>query len=329
MSDEKIYLQYTTLTTPLPNFIYDGLKSFSTDANSYHPQPAQLIEKISKKHRLPKEMIYLTAGADEAIYMFGLAYGNSVYCFTPTYITYEEITNIGANVNFINALKESDYQISTDKIDNATLIFLANPNNPFGLTQREKVIELIENNSHAIVVIDEVYAEFENVSVIDLVQKYSNLVVLRSFAKSYGMAGNRVAYVVANDSILKKIKTKAQWASLSYLSAGAAIVAMDHDEYFIGLIESVSKRREEFQDFLKEKKYSILPTKINAVLIKFLSEEEATKFVEHLNANNFVVSHGNGGSNVGLDKSFVRISIGTQEEIAKLKEAINSFGLTL
>lgn len=324
MDDKKTYLQYTTLTTALPDFIYEKLKKYSRDANYYHPQPNQLIKKLSVQHNLPEEMIYLTAGADEAIYLFGLAFGEKVYTFTPTYITYEEIKNIGANVNFIDALHDTEYNILTDKISYATLIFVANPNNPFGFTKKEKIIELIENNPNAIIVIDEVYAEFANLSVIDLATKYNNLAVIRSFSKSYGMAGNRIAYVVANQSILEKLKTKTQWASLSYLSAGAAIVALDHQDYFQTLINSVSKRRELFQTFLQLQNYFILPTIINATLIKFPNEDEGTRFVEYLKDNSFIVSHGNGGSNIGLDKSFVRIAIGNEDEMNKLQEIISS-----
>lgn len=320
--DGKIYLQFTTLTTPLPDFIWEGIKSFSRDANFYHPQPPELIQKLAKRHQLPQDLIYLTAGADEAIYLFGLAYGQNVYIYTPTYITYDEIENIGANIHKVDARVGEKYTISSKNIPDATLIFLANPNNPFGFTTKEKIIELIQNNPQAIVVIDEVYAEFADLSVIELTQKYTNLAVLRSFAKSFGMAGNRVGYVIANTAILGKIRSKAPWASLSYLSAGAASVALEHEDYFRNLIQDVSERREEFQKFLQENNFFILPTKINAALIQFPTEEEGIKFVEHLTNNNFVISHGNGASNVGLDKSFVRITIGTEEEMEKLKQVI-------
>lgn len=244
--DQKIYLKFTTLTTPLPNFIYERLQDYSRNANSYHPQPKELITKLSTRHNLPEEMIYLTAGADEAIYLFGLTFGESVYAFTPTYVTYDEIRAVGARVHLVNAREHNEYRISTQTIPDAKVIFVANPNNPFGITTKEKIIELIENNQHAIIVIDEVYAEFADLSVIDLTTKYQNLAVIRSFSKSFGMAGNRIAYVVANPLLLQQIKPKTQWASLSYLSAGAAIAALDHEDYFLQLIKEVSERRESF-----------------------------------------------------------------------------------
>ena len=79
MHDEIINLQYTTIKDPVPDFIYNGIKAFSSGANTYHPQPVELVEKLAKKHGVPKEMIYLTAGCDEAIQMFILTYGGKTY----------------------------------------------------------------------------------------------------------------------------------------------------------------------------------------------------------------------------------------------------------
>ena len=325
MNNLKVNLQYTTLTTPLPDFIYEGIKEFSRDANGYQPQPKVLVEKLSQKYSLPGEMFYLTAGADEAIQMFALAFGKKAYVFTPTYIVYSEITDFYANVKTIDAFRENNYIIPTDKIPDATLIYLANPNNPFGYTQKESTLALIKNNPRSIIVVDEVYAEFADLSVIDHVRQYPNLAVLRSFSKSYGMAGNRIGFIVANPEIISKIRKKSQWANVSYLSVGAAVCALDHEDYFNKQREELIQRREDFSSFLRDNKFQVLPTNINAVLIKFAHEAEGTKFADYLVQNDFVISHGNGNSNIGLDQSFVRISIGSEEEMEKVKEVVLLF----
>src|SRR3990172_12638439 len=88
---DEINLQYTTIKTPLPDFIYEGLKHYSAGANTYRPQPPELIEKLAKKHHVPREMVYLTAGTDETIQIFALAYGSNAYVFTPTYSVYKDV----------------------------------------------------------------------------------------------------------------------------------------------------------------------------------------------------------------------------------------------
>ena len=247
----EINLQYTTIKDPLPSFIYDGLKEYSTNANSYHPQPPELIKKLSEKYNIPQDMIYLTAGIDEGIQMLILTYAKNAYVFTPTYTVYSDVEIFGGRLNRLDSVKDTEFVISTNKINDASIIFLANPNNPSGFTSKSKVMELVKNNKHTKVVIDEAYAEFSNLSVIKEVQNNPNMVVLRSFSKGYSMAGNRVGFVVASPDIIQKIKPKSQWSNVSYLSVGAAMTALEHEDYFEQIRENISTTRKDFISFLK------------------------------------------------------------------------------
>lgn len=325
MFDEIINLQYTTIKDPVPDFIYEGLKQYSSGANSYKPQPQELIEKLAKIHNLPKEMIYLTAGCDEAIQMFIHAYGKKTYTFTPTYIVYSDAKEFGKEFNEVFSIKNETFEVTTNKIDKATLIFLANPNNPSGFTSKEKVLELIRNNPHSKVVIDEAYGDFAGLSIIDQIKNYPYAVVLKSFSKGYGIAGNRVGYIIANPEIISVVKNKAQWSNVSYLSVGAAMTVLDHKDYFKKMREDIAKRREDFMAFLKKNNYYFLPSKINAVVLKFKDKKDGTRFFEYLKNNNIITSHGNGFSNIGLDDSFVRIAIGNSVQMKVVGEVIRKF----
>ncbi len=323
---KKISLYYTVLNVPLPGFIYDGLRDFSKDANTYRPQPQVLIDRLAERCNVPSNMIYLTAGADEAIQMLALAYGASTYYFTPTYIGYQNAADFGATIHPVSALHHGEYVISSASIDDATLIYLANPNNPFGFTPKDKVVELIKHNPHAIVVVDEVYESFApDLSVMSELSENHHLVILRSFSKGFGMAGNRIGYVIASPHIIDKIKRKSQLSSVSYLSVGAALAALDHEPYFKAAIDEVRQTRDEFTAFLKSKGHEVLPSLINAALIKFPSTKLATDFAHHLTDDNFVVRHGGDGRNAGLGMNFVRIAIGTQEEMRLAAAVIDRY----
>lgn len=325
MKNDSINLQYTIIKNPLPDFVYEKLKIYSRNANAYRPQPAELIDKLAAKHQIPKDMIFLTAGIDEAIQMFAKAYGGNAFCFTPTYIVISDVEEFGGKLTCINSIENSEYKANTGKIPDATLIYLANPNNPSGLTPKEDVIQLVKNNFQAKVVIDEAYGEFADLSVVDQVIKYPHMAVFKSFSKAYGMAGNRIGYIIAHPEILNIVKNKTQWSNVSFLSVGAAIAALDHEDYFRQIRDDIGKRRDEFIGFLKQSDYSVLPSKINAILFKFTTEVEGTKFADFLTQNNFVISHGNGNSNIGLDKSFVRISIGSKEQMYALKQVMEKY----
>lgn len=321
----EINLFYTTIKTPLPDFIYKGIKEYSKNANLYRHQPPELIEKLAKKHNVPKETIFLTAGIDEAIQIFAKAYGKNTYIFTPTYVVYADVELFGGKLNQIPSIKKDKYDVPTEKINDATLIFIANPNNPSGTTPPNRVIELVRNNSHTIVCVDEAYSEFSNISVIDKVTNFRNIAIFRSFSKAYGMAGNRIGYIVSNPEIINHVKDFTQWANVSYLSVGAAMAALDHEQYFAEMRKKISKLREIFFTYLKKKNFSVIPSHINALLLKFETTEKATKFVNHLNKNNVIVAHGGGKSNIGMDKSYVRIAIGTEQQMAQVKQIIDSY----
>lgn len=325
MNQDLINLQYTTIKDPLPDFIYEGLSSYAKSANAYKPQPGELIEKLAKKHNLPKEMIYLTAGIDEAIQMYAKAYGQHAYAFTPTYIVYSDVEEFGGKLTRISSIQGSEYIVRTGTFPDASLIFLANPNNPSGITGKQDVMNLVKNNPLAKVVIDEAYGEFADLSVIDEISKYPNMTVFRSFSKAYAMAGNRIGYILAHPDVIAVVKNKTQWANVSYLSVGAAMIALDHEEYFSGLRQEINRIRDEFVLFLQKSGFSVIPSKINAILFTFPSETEGTKFADFLTKNNFVISHGNGNSNIGLDKSFVRIAIGSKIQMEVLKNVLTTF----
>jgi len=325
MNNLLINLQYTTIKQSLPEFIYNDLKTYVYNANSYHPQPPELIKLISSKNHISPSSIFLTAGADEAIQLFIKAYGNNTYIFTPTYIVYKDVEVFGGKLSQLYSIKNDSYEIDTSSKKNVSLIFLANPNNPSGFTSREKVMELVRNNPHAIVVIDEAYGDFADLSVIDQVKDYPNMAVIRSFSKSFGMAGCRIGFIIASRNIIDRIAQFTGWCSVSYLSVGAAISALNHETYFLKIRKEIGNYRDQFCKFLIQYHFSIIPSKINCALIQLTSEQKATEFVNHLKKNNIIVSHGNGFSNIGLNKSSVRITIGTKEQMKALQKVIITF----
>jgi histidinol-phosphate aminotransferase len=317
-----IDLSFTTIKQPLPDFIYDGLRSFSTDSNSYHHQPAVLRQKIADHYNVPLDYIQLTAGADQAILFLSLTYGQKTHIFTPTYIGYTDVQKLGGELVEHPALEEGTYTISTDKIPDASLIFLANPNNPAGITPRKKVLELVVNNPQAIVVIDEAYADFADESVIGDVKDHKNLVVVRSFSKSHALAGYRIGYMVAAPELLGYLELETTWFNVAYTSVGAAAVAIDYEDHFADLRQDISRERERTATFLRDQNYTVITSSINALLVKFETEQKATDFVEKLKQASIKVNHGNGPSNCGLDKTFVRISVGTTEQMQALRRAL-------
>lgn len=321
-----INLQYSTIQNSVPDFIYDDIRSFLTKSNIYHPQPLELIQVLSKKYDLPEEYLFISAGSDESIMALKREFNNSVSYFPPTYVEYAVVDKITPSDHFhpVPLLDIERYSIDTKTQDQKGLIFLANPNNPYGYTSKKKILELAENNPSSIVVVDEAYCGFLGESVIDQVLNMQNLVVLRSFSKDYALAGMRIGFIAAPPPILEKIKKHVQETNVSYVSVGAALSALSHQAYYDALIEEVVKRRESFVRYLDKKQIEYLDSKINVTVLKFSSKVEAQALFNHLSSYGIVTSYGNGYSNIGLSDSHIRITIGSKDQMNAVEHAIDS-----
>lgn len=280
---------------------------------------------LADKHKVPIEYIHLTAGADQAIMLLGIVFGQDTHIFTPTYISYGDVTSFGGKITEHYSLNDNNYTVSTETKTGASLIFLANPNNPAGITKKDDVINLVDNNPRAIVAVDEAYGDFTEESVAGDVLQHKNLVVIRSFSKAYSLAGFRIGYVIADPEIIRRITFESTWFNVAFTSVGAAIAALQHEEYFHKIRQDIISERSITETALSGSGYAVIPSHINAVLLKFDDEQQASQFVSKLKDAGIVVNHGNVGSNLGLNKTFVRISIGTIELMKTFHSIVAKF----
>lgn len=320
-----IDLRYLTIQIKLPKFIRKDLEKYVQESNIYHPQPESLINTISKKYSLSKKRIFLTAGSDEAIMAIKNTYCRLVVYFTPTYSEYDRKLSRLDRTLEVNSLSGNKYEIIPKKFPRRSLIFIANPNNPFGITPRERIITLINLNPKSIIVVDEAYSAFNNVSVIRDADKFNNLIILRSFSKDYALAGIRIGFMTAPQMIINEVKEKIQTANTSYLSIGAAISAMNHEYFFKKQVNRIIKTKQRFCKFLDRLGYEYINSSINAVTIKFISEEKANKFQRYLQKNEVFVYLGNGSSNLGLDNRYIRITISNYKVMSNIMNLIQKY----
>lgn len=323
MKDTNVIdLQFTTMQEEVPDFIYEGLKPYVKQAFAYQLQPLFLKEALAKQFDLSPDWVFLTSGVNEALRITLEAFGKNTHIFTPT--EYSTTYQFCPTVTPHFSLDGESYAISSGTIGDATLIILANPNNPVGFTSPEVIEDLIKNNPQAIIVIDEIYGEYQpELTVTGLLKKYDNLMVYRGFSKSYGLPGIRLGYILSNPSLLNVLSEKSPWANVSIVSCGAAKVALDHGEYYKNLRDIVIKRKQHVVKELEKIGLKVIPSLINTIVLQYPSDADAIKVVDHLKANNILVNVGENGGKVGNDNSFVSFTVGTEPQMEKL---ISVFG---
>lgn len=324
---KKIKLDLGEPAYPLPGFVKKKLCRFLGEAHRFPSNYKELEIEIAREHSVGRENVAITNGAHEAIDLAARVFGSNVLVFTPAYIEYAwAATRNGKRLKKVNAMRGKKFVIEPwdREVKKASLIFLANPSNPFGYTEK-KTIEAMLKNSRGVVAVDETYQWFKGKSLAKLVKKYDNLLVIGSFSKSLSLAGMRVGYIIAGKKMLKKIDEKLAMFRVSSLAVKAAIECLKHKKHFKKNVEKTVRERKKFEAWLEKHGFNVFRTENNNALIKFPSARQAAAFTKHLKKNGIMVLQGNGISTIGLNDSFVRITIGNRKEMNTVRAAILSF----
>jgi len=183
-----------------------------------YPQEEEnkLKEKIGTYLGVPKDCVIAGNGSDELIDRIArlfLEKGDKAVSIAPTFPVFKQcIQRQGAEYVAVPLLSnfELDVKGLTDAFaPEARLLYLCSPNNPTANQFKKGDITTLIKEFSGIVVVDEAYAEYADYSVVPLVEKYENLIVLRTFSKAFGLAGLRLGYAVANVPLAKILAEKA------------------------------------------------------------------------------------------------------------------------
>ncbi|RQW61973.1 histidinol-phosphate transaminase [Vibrio viridaestus] len=193
---------------------YTNEYALTLDSLNRYPecQPEELISAYASYANVPSEQVIATRGADEGIELLIRAYCEPgedaiLYC-PPTYGMYAiSAETIGVERRTVPLTAE--WQLDLDSIkqnlDNVKVVFVCSPNNPTGnLVDRQDIETLLKlTKDKAIVVLDEAYIDFSpESSVVDLIDTYPNLAILRTLSKAFALAGLRCGFTLANPEII-------------------------------------------------------------------------------------------------------------------------------
>lgn len=190
--------------------------STQSGLNRYpEPQPQELIDHLAALYGVAPANVLAGRGSDEGIDLvvraFCRAGVDDILICPPTFGMYKVSARIqGAGVVEVPLIKERGFALDVDGIlrawrDTTKVIFLCSPNNPTGnLLDREGIQRLCkELTGKALVVVDEAYVEFaRSESMISLLDRHPNLVVLRTLSKAYALAGSRCGALIAHPDIV-------------------------------------------------------------------------------------------------------------------------------
>ncbi|WP_335873048.1 histidinol-phosphate transaminase [Bacillus sp. 2205SS5-2] len=302
-------------------FVKEKLPAYFGEMHYYPDGMARdLAIKVSEQLGVHVENLVFGNGSDEVIRLLTRAYisaGDEAVMADVTFPRYKTNVFLEEGVSITVPLKEGTHDLTRmlASITNKTkMIFVCNPNNPTGTVVGKKelltFIKAVPN--HVLVIIDEAYFEYvtteDYLETIPLVQDFSNLVILRTFSKIYGLASLRIGYGVMDKKVVRELQKVKDVFNVNQLAQFAAVEALKDQDF----IESCSRKNEEGRLFLEKelKKLHVdfFPSQSNFMMVKFAQRGDGIS--DELLKRGIIVR---AGTLLGYDDT-IRVTIGSIED---------------
>lgn len=311
----------------------EAIKQEIKSINRYpESQLKELVGEIAEYSGVEDNQVIIGGdGADEIIDVLAKTFideGDEFIVPLPSYMYYEYLLQqYGARPVYARWDLDKN-ELDTDSIfdainDKTKMIFLCSPNNPTGtLIDKEVLADIARKNPEILIVIDEAYFEYSEVTNKDLINEFGNVFIIRTMSKVLGLAGMRIGYGLACSEIIEYMHRIKPVFSLTRLSFAAALNTFRDKDYIAESIEKGIESREYlYEELSKIDSLNVFPSKSNFMLINVKDTGfTASQLALELMKRGIIVRDCT--SFKGLDEYWIRISICTLEEDKKFIEII-------
>ena len=276
-------------------------------------------------------------GSDEILDLICRAYispGDEVIIPGCTF-SYYRIASLACGARIIDTAM-TEHSIDIDSIEkavnrNTKIVFIANPNNPtgtyIGMDDLIRLIEIIPKT--ALLVMDEAYAAFARssdfMSAVSLINDHANIVTVHTLSKSHGLAGLRVGFATAGESIMKNLLRIKPPFNVNILAQKAGVAALSDRNFFNRTLENTWHGLDYFYSSLDELGLDYIRSHTNFVLIRI--GQGAQNVYEGLLKRGIITRF---MASYGMDE-YIRVSVGLPHEneafISNLSELLQENGL--
>ena len=315
-----------------PETFLDANENPYNNGINRYPDPHQkaLKAKIAEIKGIDTERLFLGNGSDEAIDLvyrvFCVPGENNAVSIAPSYGMYEVAAAMN-DVEFRKVQLKSDFSMDTDAMLSASdsktrLMFVCSPNNPTGNSFPVEQIEDILERFSGMVVLDEAYIDFSvRPSLVSLIDKYPNLIVLQTLSKAWGMAGLRIGMAMADSAVISLMSKVKYPYNINVVAQKMALAKLDESVNDKAVAEIVGQR------FRLEKELGKCPevrriysSDANFLLVRFDAPDEV---YERLLAGGVIVRN---RSKVPGCEGCLRITVGAPAENDRLLRLLGTSG---
>lgn len=306
-----------------------ALHDLSVDSLRLYPDPvvSKLNTAIADFYGVNPEQVFSGVGSDDVLAMCFLTFFNSkkpiffpdvTYGFYPVWSELFQIPYEKKSLNDRFELVKEDYYA-----ENGGIVF-PNPNAPTGIALSVADIEdIIQHNPNSIVIVDEAYIDFGGTSVLPLIDKYDNLIVVQTFSKSRSMAGMRIGFAISNPNLIRVLndcKFSFNSYTMNQTTIAAGVAAVSDRAYLEKTVAKIVATREHAKKVLAEMGFQFPDSQSNFLFVTH-PDYSAKELYEMLKEQHIFVRY----FGTGRTKDYLRITIGTEEQMETLYAALRAY----
>lgn len=296
-----------------------ALKEMDTDMLRLYPDPTAdvLVKALADFYQVDSSQVFVGVGSDDVLSMCFLTFFNSrkpVLFPDITYSFYKVWAEL-YRIPYECPKLDKDFRLVKEDYykENGGVIF-PNPNAPTALYEELFVVEdIIAHNREVIVIIDEAYVDFAGASAIELIDKYDNLIVVKTFSKARSMAGMRIGYALGSPALIRYLNdTKYSFNSytMNQTSLICGVEAVKDKEYFEENLRKIIDTREWAKEELKDLGFQFTDSKANFIFATH-PEYDACELFESMKAEGIYVRF----FKSPRIEQYIRITVGTREDM--------------
>lgn len=326
---EKNIIKLNTNENPYPPSpkVYEAHKNIDIDRFGLYPDPSAsaLVRGLEKYYGLEQGQVFVGVGSDDVLSLAFLTFFNSdkpilfpdvTYSFYPVWANVYRIPYECPALDEKFCIRVEDY-----KKENGGVI-IANPNAPTSIGMSlDAIEEIVKANPDVIVIIDEAYVDFGGETALPLLDKYENLLVVRTYSKSRSLAGMRIGFAIGNKALIQAmtdVKESINSYTMTQESIAVGTASLEDEEYFRDNIKKVMDTRAFTKEELEKRNFTVLPSSTNFLFAKHVTVSGEEIF-EKLREKKIFVRHF-GGERI---KEYLRITIGTREQMEQMIQALD------
>ena len=308
--------------------VLEQMKENYRDLRLYPDMDAQkLVDALAEYYHVRPSQIFVGVGSDDVLAMSFLTFfngGQPVLFPDITYSFYDVWAEV-FRIPYRRCPLDENFRIRKEHyLQPNGGIVIPNPNAPTGVEEKiETLEEIVSANRACVVIIDEAYVDFGAESILPLVEKYDNLMVVQTFSKSRAMAGVRIGFAIAGEKLigyLKNVKFSFNSYTMNLPAIEMGTASVLDDAYFRETTAKIIRTREWTKKEFARLGFLFTDSKSN-FLFATHPKVSAEELFAALKENNIYVRHWK----KPRIENYLRITVGTQEEMGRLVSFIEQF----